>query len=489
MAFTLTEEQEKILAFVRDRRDHLMVEARAGAAKTSTLVFCAEAIPERKILCLAFNAGIRDEMRERMPSNVNAMTIHGCGFDAFRRYIGRSCRVNSRKIYSLLREQIDRLEKLDQDDAWDTFSETMKAISTAKNAGTLFQPHGPNYRPLISPVEFFADYDYELSPLQQFLIEAVCKASWKKTLEGELDFDDMLLAPAVSGVSFPFYSEVFVDEAQDLAPINHHLLTKIVKANTRLVSVGDPCQAIYGFRGADTQSMNTLQTRFSSETLYLTTSFRCARTVVEEAKWRAPDMRASATACEGRVVPKTSWGPSDMQDGDAVICRNNAPLFSLALQFIKHGLRPEIMGRDVIGTLTKQMKKLGKPKTPQPQAMALAEAWAESEKRRDRNTRRVDDTLECMLVFIRQTETLGQAIELAEVLAAQKGRIFFMTGHRSKGLEFRRVFFLDRKLISKEEQDLNICYVIQTRAKEELYYVDSDTFTDETDEPPVHIVE
>jgi ATP-dependent exoDNAse (exonuclease V) beta subunit len=53
------------------------------------------------------------------------------------------------------------------------------------------------------------------------------------------------------------------------------------------------------------------------------------------------------------------------------------------------------------------------------------------------------------------------------------GRIKLMTGHKAKGLEFNRVFFLDRYLLQKKGQDLNVRYVIETRAREALYYVDS----------------
>jgi superfamily I DNA/RNA helicase len=56
---------------------------------------------------------------------------------------------------------------------------------------------------------------------------------------------------------------------------------------------------------------------------------------------------------------------------------------------------------------------------------------------------------------------------------AAEGRIKLMTGHRSKGLEYDRVFFLDQFLLKKEGQDPNVRYVIQTRARESLFYVES----------------
>jgi len=53
-----------------------------------------------------------------------------------------------------------------------------------------------------------------------------------------------------------------------------------------------------------------------------------------------------------------------------------------------------------------------------------------------------------------------------------------MTGHRSKGLEFPHVYFLDEHLINPERdpQANNLRYVIATRAQETLTYIKSDDY-------------
>ena len=50
-----TEEQEVIINAALNTRDNLMLNALAGAAKTSTLQFLAKYLPIQPILCLAFN--------------------------------------------------------------------------------------------------------------------------------------------------------------------------------------------------------------------------------------------------------------------------------------------------------------------------------------------------------------------------------------------------------------------------------------------------
>jgi superfamily I DNA/RNA helicase len=68
---------------------------------------------------------------------------------------------------------------------------------------------------------------------------------------------------------------------------------------------------------------------------------------------------------------------------------------------------------------------------------------------------------------------MAQAVAYAEHLFAQRGTIKMMTGHKAKGGEWPIVFHLDPWLIGYDEQELNLRYVISTRAKEALYEIDS----------------
>ena len=95
--------------------------------------------------------------------------------------------------------------------------------------------------------------------------------------------------------------------------------------------------------------------------LFLTISFRCARAITENAQWRAPDMQAPEWAEAGTVLRHVTWSADLLNNGDAVICRNNAPLFSLAIRLIEQDQLPRIAGRDIGAPVVKLMKKLGKP--------------------------------------------------------------------------------------------------------------------------------
>jgi hypothetical protein len=56
--------------------------------------------------------------------------------------------------------------------------------------------------------------------------------------EGQIDFDDQIYMPTLFGGTFPRFPLVMVDEAQDLSPLNHAMLEKLV--TSRLIAVGDP---------------------------------------------------------------------------------------------------------------------------------------------------------------------------------------------------------------------------------------------------------
>ncbi len=65
---------------------------------------------------------------------------------------------------------------------------------------------------------------------------------------------------------------VIVDEAQDLNSIRRVILGNLLKDNGRLIAVGDPFQAVYGFTGADSNSMNKLRITYNMEVFPLSIS-------------------------------------------------------------------------------------------------------------------------------------------------------------------------------------------------------------------------
>lgn len=481
MTFTPTAEQQLIIDNARNTANNIIISALAGAAKTSTLVMLAEALPDVSMLCLAFNKKIATEMTERLPANCTAMTLNSLGHRTWAEAIGKRLTLDTKKNYDLLSMFVQKLSKKEQEIAYEEFSDTLKLIEMSKSCGHIPDNKFKQAKRLMSNQDFFDHLEDEPSALQERLIIEVATASIEQGLGGKIDFSDQILLPTLFPAMFPSYPLVLIDEAQDLSALNHATLRKMVKR--RLIAVGDSNQAIYGFRGAHEDSMNMLQRQFNMTSFTLSISFRCPISVVKAAQWRAPHMRWPEWAIEGEVKHFTEWNASTVPQTAAIICRNNAPLFNMAIKLLKNGRYPQIIGNDIGKYLLKVMKKFGKGTMERAQVMVAISEWAEEKKKKTRNPAKIDDQAACLRIFADQGDTLSDALAYAEHLFASQGPIQLMTGHKAKGLEFDTVFILDKHLIRVEEgkQEPNLLYVCQTRAKRALYYVESETFHDDNE--------
>ena len=93
-------------------------------------------------------------------------------------------------------------------------------------------------------------------------------AAYSKRLDaaGVMDFDDILiraLALSESGaIDKMRFSCLLVDEFQDINDIQYRLVEAWSQENGRLFVIGDPDQAIYGFRGSDARCFDRLKATF-----------------------------------------------------------------------------------------------------------------------------------------------------------------------------------------------------------------------------------
>ncbi len=118
---------------------------------------------------------------------------------------------------------------------------------------------------------------------------AICKELLDKSnaqVHQIFDFDDMLYVPLRLGTSFDRFNVVYIDEAQDTNAVQCALLERMIARapHGRLIAVGDPDQAIYGFRGASDEAMENMRKQFDMDVLPLSVSYRCSKSVVREAQ-------------------------------------------------------------------------------------------------------------------------------------------------------------------------------------------------------------
>lgn len=473
--FQPTEEQLAFVEQTQSTTNNILLSALAGAAKTSSLVLAAEALPEVSMLCLAFNKRIAVEMQERLPNNCTAMTLNSLGHRTWQEATGRRLRIEPSKTYDILKAIVDDSPRGDREILYENFAELMKIIDYGKICGYVPTGHYERAKRLMDDDSFFTHIEQKLTDLE---IAVVCTAtlrSLEQSFQGLCDYNDQILMPTVFHGAFPRYPLTLVDEAQDLSALNHATLRKMI-GTRRLIAVGDPNQAIYGFRGAHENSMNALQREFDMTEMGLTISFRCPKAVVRHAHWRAPNMRWPEWATEGKVNHLGHWSADDLPESATIICRNNAPLFRMAIKLLIAGRPVELHGKDVVAGLTKVMRKFGGSDLRSVDVLDKIDLWEEKQKAKNKTRAHgsIEDRAECMRIFANQGETLGDALAYAQHLVQMHSPLKLMTGHKAKGLEFDHVFFLDSDLVGTDDQEPNLRYVIITRAKETLTYIRSE---------------
>lgn len=201
---------------------------------------------------------------------------------------------------------------------------------------------------------------------------------------------------------------------------------------------------------------------------------------------------AHPNAPDGLVRPLPSYSPSDFTAVPSlVMCRNTAPLIALAYGLLQRDVPCYVLGRDIGASLISLVRKMHTDNL-QDFIPRLA-AWAQREGDRavaeNRSPERIYDQRDCLMFFVDSLDEVSQTvpdliakIELLFSDKDTKGKTVLSTIHKAKGLEFRRVFILDRHLLPSRyavqpwqiQQEKNLLHVAITRSMNELFYIRSD---------------
>jgi len=504
-SITPTPEQIAIERAARETNDSLMINAYAGTGKTTTLVMLTEVLPKIPSVALAFNVKIKKELESRFPSNYTVLTLNGLGHRAWTQAVGR-CTLDERKHGKIITQIAKSYSSDLSQEIWD---DARRLMSAAMQRGLI-----PNFFPqkgliMDTPavwVDIALDIDASKDAIQlarEALIESIKQGAGVEGREMVITYDDQLYLPTFFGGKFNTYPLLMVDEAQDLSPIQHKMIEKTCPKG-RIIAVGDPKQAIYQFRGADSFSMKNLRKlRSNWIDLPLTLTFRCPRVHVARQQNHAPGYTAAPSNIEGRIIDLTnspegwtwqtlveSLGGVGGGESMAVLCRNNAPLISLAFKLLSRNIGVVMLGRDIGKGLVNLAKKILPEKNLLPEACAiLIKDWEETEaslakvNEKEHKISGIKDRAECLMAVLTHAKNAGDLItKLSELFSRDRGQIILASGHRSKGLEWEHVLHLDPFLIPSKyaikmkekgdftqlEQEYNLRYVIETRAKKTL---------------------
>lgn len=493
MARTWSPQQESIFQWFRNpQRKRAVVRARAGTGKTTTIIEGLSHAPERRMLLCAFNKRIADELQRKLNTErAEAKTLHGVGFS----YVRRN--------WENVRIDGSRGKRLALEACGGPSSPDAMVALVAKLAGLGKQmcPDAQDAEDLVDiavEMDCAPDEDWEDDG---WTLNRVCGAAYRAMLaalenDGTVDFDDMLYLPLRHRWARGKWDLVVVDEAQDMNAAQISLALKSVTKDGRVIVVGDDRQAIYGFRGADSGSLDRLKREMRAEELPLTIAYRCPRAVVAEAQRLVPDYTAAPAAPEGKVeaLPLAQLS-AIAKAGDFVLSRKNAPLVRVCLSLLKVGTRAKVEGRDVGKGLLDLVRKMKAKSIPgflekltaweERQLARIAKMKKETAERKKGEVTDQVETLQALAEGLSGVPELETRIEhlFADDAAGNRSTVVCSSIHRSKGLEAPRVFVLKSTLggfTPKEKksppsgEEANLEYVAITRAMDTLVFVEGE---------------
>ncbi len=309
--------------------------------------------------------------------------------------------------------------------------------------------------------------------LATLAVEAM-KRALVRDERNRISFNDMVWLPVAANWVRAKFDLVVVDEAQDMNLPQLEMAVRACKPNGRIVVVGDDRQAIYFFRGAASDGMDMMKRRLNAPTLGLTVTYRCPKCVVELAAKMVPDYKAAPEAPEGRIV-ECDYNDvfSSVQPGDAVLSRSNAPLMGACLSLLKLGIGARIEGREIGVALSKQVE--GYKAKSVPDFFRKLKAWSEKQiARRPLAHDEIMDTRATLEAVAEGCANVGEiSRRLKSMFADTSDRpcVVLSTVHKAKGLEWDNVFVLEWTFKGKTQEDNNVYYVAITRTKKTLIHV------------------
>ena len=496
--FTPSVEQKNFFDWIMNGQGSVILSAVAGGGKTSTLCEAIR-IMNGSIFFGAFSKKIADELKTRVGhlGKANISTFHAFGMQQWRRVADKCLSVDSDKCRNIFR---DRNWKDIESRILE--SSTLQLVSIAKQAG-LGITSAINDRTLWNQMIDHFGVETVNENKQKDNRELIITLAIEVYTESLnqcmkiIDFDDMILAPLFFGVSIDKFDWVLIDEAQDTNCVRRIMSERMMHETSRLVAVGDPHQAIFGFTGADADSLDLIAKMANAPYMPLSFSFRCPKSVVAHAHQWVSHIQATPEAHEGLVKEiNLAEMTTKIEVGDLMVSRFNAPLMSQAYALIMVGKPARIEGKE-IGAGLKLLVNRWKVRTLDALLARLEQYLVrEVKKHTERDNKigieNVTDKVECCRIIIERVrmqnpngtqKDVGAEIDRLfgtdpKDPANRKPAVVLSSIHSAKGLEYPRVFWLQlgkspwaRKKWEVEQED-NLCYVATTRAMNELYLVE-----------------
>ena len=369
--FELSLYQKNIIDFIRNNNENLLVNAKAGSGKTSTLILISEEIlkQNKKCLFLAFNKSIVTELQSKIISDdCQIKTLHSLGLSFLKSYLYKKYRENYELIIDQTDEHIkervkelfnnycqedfkERNQELNEYDLKDLYYDVIREISQMVNFVRLYNIDYNDYSHVynLGWKLCFNLKDYEDLGLKEYpaIIRDIINEKKNKFENPEVNSDniptfiigytDMIYFPCLYNMNppwsiRPYLEYIEVDESQDLSVLQQ-LFVKLLNNhfNTRFIFVGDEKQAIYGFAGADTKSISNLKKNFYLKELPLNICYRCPENIIKLSQSIVPEIDWNhKREDKGEVKFFNEYNLHELiKPGDIILGRRNKDLVQL----------------------------------------------------------------------------------------------------------------------------------------------------------------
>lgn len=483
--------------YLRDGIKNLMVNAGPGCAKTTTItagLHYAQALglPVDKVTCGVFSNTAKDALNPKLPENCTASTVHSFGyrltFAAWRQeYKGLMVQKSFSQVGKIFAEA-----KCGADDDRNNLrrnfitalEKSMMALATKpEHVLEVMAEHGidsPNMHP-----DVFASG--VISALND-----MCKQPTNVKGKPSITFPFMVYGTYRNNWS-PAPKDRFLlmitDECQDISPALRENLKKWADA---FIFIGDRFQSIFHFAGADSDAVDNLVEMFDCMELPLMETFRLPKQIVERCNSVNPDLKAAEGNIDGEVV---ELGINELFDhlrpGDVVLSRKKAPLITMCFASIRRGLKANIINNDIGDMLVTLMRNI-KADTPT-ELIQKTEKWKEETvaeyNEKGWATVGVVERADCLIALVQGLMRMKKNLTIRDITddidqrfkyvpddaCDKKDTVMFGTIHRSKGLEWKRVWILNDTYLSHprmtprdHEEESRIRYVGESRVQNML---------------------
>ena len=450
-----TDEQWAILDEFSSGR-HCVVEACAGAGKTSTLRMCASQTSRRGIYA-AFNRSIAQEAQRTFSDNVQSSTVHSIAWRAYGNQFDYRMPSSDRPRQGGMERKaiLGVTETLTLSSG--TYLSSARIASLAIDTVKRFC-YSADDEVSYSHVPFIKGAEDDMSVLRE-IVWPIARRAWDDICDdhGKLVYTHdyylkryCMTRPQL-GCDF-----LLIDEAQDANPVITDLA---LHQDCQRVLIGDSNQAIYEWRLAEDSLRNAEGTR-----LPLTKSFRFGPAIADVANEILGEL-GSDTQVVGCDRDSTV---GRIDEPSVILCRTNAVVVEHALASQKRGKTVAVVGgADSILKLAEASKSLKAGKgTSHPDLFGFrtweqVQAYVHEEK---------EDAGE-IATFVRIIDEYGPDLVIGVASATvpeQSADVIVSTTHKAKGLEWSHVTLADDFLARDVAEELRLAYVAVTRAQDRL---------------------